>query len=78
MEMCRRVQYNFGCVLYMEEGNSEFYPICTNDNKRLGGGSQHMPGCEFFPFLFFKEKISFSHVLPLSDELTRVRGSKWA
>lgn len=59
MEMCRRVQYNFGCVLYMEEGNSEFYPICTNDNKRLGGAVNTCLDVSFSHFCFLKKRFLF-------------------
>lgn len=65
--MCRRVTYNFQCVLYMDQGNSEFYPVYPSDNRRWGCQYIHVNFLLCFCFFKAPHALCFP-VLPLSDE----------
>lgn len=70
----RRMQYNFGCVLYVEEAiqNSTQFVLVI---MRSGSGNACIWASNFLFILFIYfikyHMISFSRVLPLSDELIR-------
>lgn len=69
--ICKRMQYNFGCVLYVEEAiqNSTQFVLVI---MRSGSGNACISALNFLfcLFVFLKHHmISFSQVLPPSDEL---------